>query len=59
MFYVVDLTTGEVLAGPIPADEVDSRLDMLSETIPLPCMWVQADCESGYGMAADDWMGVA
>lgn len=59
MFYVIDISTGEVLAGPCTADEVDSRLDRLSETIPTPLMFVQADCESGFGMFADDWMGVA
>ncbi len=59
MFFIVDLTTGEVLAGPMSAADVDTALDTLTECYPTPALFVQADCESGYGMAAEDWLGIA
>ncbi len=56
MFYVVDLTTGEVLAGPVPADGVDTAIDGLTAMYPLETLFVQGDCPSGYGLAAADWV---
>lgn len=60
MFYIIDTTTGEVLTGPISHEEVAPYLrDELPDHINWADVFVQADCESGFGMGADDWMGVA
>lgn len=60
MFYIVDTTTGEVYAGPLTPDEVAPYLrDELPDTVNWADVFVQSDAPSGYGMGADDWMGVA
>lgn len=57
MFYIVDLTTGEVLGETANYSAVDTLLDDLTATYPLESLFVQGGCESGYGLSAADWLG--
>lgn len=59
MFYIVDVTTGEILRGPLFPRRVEFVLrDLKGTGHMLGNLFVQADCESGYGLMAVDWLGI-
>lgn len=59
MFYIIDLTTGEVLSGPVHFTSIDDELDGLSAMYPLENLFVQAACDSEFGLFAENWLGIA
>lgn len=55
MFYIIDVTTGEILdQGEYTT--IGDKLNDLTVMYSLKDLWVQAACDSKYGLFALDWM---
>lgn len=59
MFYIINVTTGEVINKARPADQISDALRFLASIgYALDNVVVQADCASGFNITALEWLGI-